>query len=37
MLFRVLKKAIKINGEIMGIGTINMFDFTLRDNISEWG
>ncbi len=33
---RVLKKAIKINGEIMGAHIINLFSFTFRDNIYEW-
>jgi hypothetical protein len=34
---RVLKKAIKINGERMEVDIINLFGFTLRDNIFEWG
>ncbi len=28
---------IKVNGEIMEVDIINMFGFTLWDNISEWG
>jgi hypothetical protein len=34
---RILKKAIKANGEIMKVDIINLFGFTLRDNISKWG
>jgi hypothetical protein len=34
---KVLKKAIKANGEIMEADIINLFGFTLRDNIFEWG
>jgi hypothetical protein len=34
---RVFKKAIKANGEIVEINIINMFGFTLQDNISKWG
>jgi hypothetical protein len=37
MFFRVFKKAIKTNDEIMEVNIINMFSFTLRDNISKWG
>jgi len=33
----ILKKAIKINREIMEANIINMFGFTFRDNIFEWG
>jgi hypothetical protein len=35
--FRVFKKAIKANGETMEANIINMFGFTLRDIIFEWG
>jgi hypothetical protein len=34
---RVFKKTIKTNGEIMEANIINMFGFTQRDNIFEWG
>jgi hypothetical protein len=34
---RVFKKAIKGNGETMEANIINLFGFTLKDNISEWG
>jgi hypothetical protein len=34
---KILKKAIKVNGEIVEVDIINLFGFTLRDNISEWG
>jgi hypothetical protein len=34
---RVFKKAIKANGEIVEANIINLFGFTLRDNISKWG
>jgi hypothetical protein len=34
---RVLKKAIKTNGETMEVNIINLFGFTLRDNIFEGG
>ncbi len=34
---RVFKKAIKANGETMEVDIINMFGFTLRNNIFEWG
>jgi hypothetical protein len=30
---RVFKKAIKTNGEIMEVNIINLFGFTLRENI----
>jgi hypothetical protein len=33
----VFKKAIKTNGETMEDNIINMFSFTLRDNIFEFG
>jgi hypothetical protein len=33
----VFKKAIKINGETMEAKIINLFGFTLKDNISKWG
>jgi hypothetical protein len=33
---RILKKAIKTIGEMMKVDIINLFGFTLRDNISEW-
>jgi len=33
---RVFKKAIKTNGEIMEVNIINVFGFTLRDNIFKW-
>jgi len=34
---KVIKKAIKANGETMEVDIINMFGFILRDNIFEWG
>jgi hypothetical protein len=34
---KVFKKAIKANGETMEVDIINLFGFTLRDNISKWG
>jgi hypothetical protein len=34
---RVFKKAIKVNGEIMEANIINLFGFTLKNNISKWG
>ncbi len=34
---RVFKKVIKVNGEIVEANIINMFGFTLKDNIFEWG
>jgi hypothetical protein len=34
---KVLKKAIKANGEIVESDIINLFGFTLRDSIFEWG
>jgi hypothetical protein len=34
---RIFKKAIKTNGEIMEANIINLFSFTLWDNILEWG
>ncbi len=33
---KILKKAIKINGETMKADIINLFDFILRDSIFEW-
>jgi hypothetical protein len=34
---KVFKKAIKANGETMKVDIINLFGFTLKDNIFEWG
>jgi len=34
---KVFKKAIKTNGETMEVDIINLFGFTLRNNIFEWG
>jgi hypothetical protein len=34
---RVFKKVIKVNGETMEANIINMFGFTFKDSISEWG
>jgi hypothetical protein len=34
---RVFKKAIKANGETVEANIINLFGFTLKDNIFEWG
>jgi len=34
---RVFKKIIRGNGETMEADIINLFGFTLQDNISEWG
>jgi hypothetical protein len=34
---KVFKKAIKANGETMEVEIINLFGFTLQDNISKWG
>jgi hypothetical protein len=33
----VFKKAIKVNGEIVEVNIINLFGFTLRGSIFEWG
>jgi len=33
---RIFKKSIKVSGEIMEVNIINLFGFTLRNNISEW-
>ncbi len=34
---RIFKKAIKANGETTEVDIINLFGFTLEDNILEWG
>jgi hypothetical protein len=34
---KVFKKVIKANGETLETNIINLFGFTLRDNIFEWG
>jgi hypothetical protein len=34
---KVFKKAIKANGETMEANMINLFGFTLKDNIFKWG
>jgi hypothetical protein len=34
---RIFKKAIKANSETMEVDIINLFGFTLKDNIYEWG
>ncbi len=34
---KVFEKAIKTNGEMLEANIINLFGFTLRDTISEWG
>ncbi len=34
---KVFKKTIQINGEIVEADIINMFGFTLWNNILEWG
>jgi hypothetical protein len=34
---KMLKNAIKSNGETMEVDIINLFSFILRDNIFEWG
>jgi hypothetical protein len=34
---RVFKKAIKANVETVEVGIMNLFGFTLRDIIFEWG
>jgi hypothetical protein len=34
---RVFKKTIKVNGETMEANIINLFGFTLQDNVSKWG
>jgi len=34
---RVFKKAIKIDGETVEVDIINLFGFTFKDNIYEWG
>jgi hypothetical protein len=34
---KIFKKAIKVNGETMEVDIINLFGFTFRDNIFEWG
>jgi hypothetical protein len=33
----VFKKAIRTNGEIAEVDSINLFGFTLKDSIFEWG
>jgi hypothetical protein len=33
----VFKKTIKVNGETMEVDIINLFDFSWKDNIFEWG
>jgi len=34
---KVFKEAIKTNGETVEVGIINLFGFTLKDSIFEWG
>jgi hypothetical protein len=34
---RIFKKIIKANGETVEAYIMNLFGFTLRDNILEWG
>jgi hypothetical protein len=34
---RIFKKVIRTNGETMEADIINLFGFTLQDNISKWG
>ncbi len=34
---KVFKSEKKTNGEMVESDIINLFDFTLRDSISEWG
>jgi hypothetical protein len=34
---RVFKETIKVNGEIMEANIMNLFDFILWNNISNWG
>ncbi len=34
---KVFKKAIKANGEMMEVDIINLFRFTFKDSIFEWG
>jgi len=34
---KVFKKVIKVNGEIVEFDIINLFGFTLKDNIFKWG
>jgi len=34
---KVFKKAVKVNGETMEADIINLFGFTFKDNIFEWG
>jgi hypothetical protein len=34
---KVFKKAIKTNGETLEVDIINLFGFTIKDNIFEWG
>jgi hypothetical protein len=34
---KMFKKPIKANGETMEVDIINLFGFTLEDNIFEWG
>jgi hypothetical protein len=34
---RVIKKAFKVNGETVEADIINLFGFTLKDCIFEWG
>jgi hypothetical protein len=34
---KIFKNAIRANGETMEVNIINLFGFTLHDNISKWG
>jgi hypothetical protein len=34
---KIFKKAIKVTGETMEVDIINIFGFTFRNNIFEWG
>jgi hypothetical protein len=34
---KVFKRAIKANGETVEVDIINLFGFTLKDGVSEWG
>jgi hypothetical protein len=34
---KIFKKKIKANGEIVEADIINLFGFTLQNNISKWG
>jgi hypothetical protein len=34
---KIFKKAIQVNGETMEVDIINLYGFTFKNNIFEWG